>query len=43
MPGNTATFAAADSYVAVTVEGFGEGLELPNEVAVHIFIEKPTA
>jgi DtxR family Mn-dependent transcriptional regulator len=43
MPGTTATFSAADSYVAVTVEGFGEGLELPNEVAVHIFVEKPVA
>jgi DtxR family Mn-dependent transcriptional regulator len=42
MPGKTATFAAADSYVAVTVAGFGEGLELPNEVAVHIFVEKPS-
>jgi hypothetical protein len=24
--------------VFVAVEGFGEGLELPNEVAVHIFV-----
>ena len=37
MPGATATISAAGSYVFVQVEGFGEGLELPNEVAVHIF------
>ena len=37
MPGATATISAAGSYVSVQVEGFGEGLELPNEVAVHIF------
>ena len=37
LPGATATFSAAGSYVFVQVEGFGEGLELPNEVAVHIF------
>lgn len=40
VPGATATFAAAGSYVFVQVEGFGEGLELPNEVAVHIFVER---
>jgi DtxR family Mn-dependent transcriptional regulator len=38
MPGATVTIAAAGSYVSVQVEGFGEGLELPNEVAVHIYI-----
>ncbi|MGV8883652.1 MAG: metal-dependent transcriptional regulator [Rhodoglobus sp.] len=38
MPGATATISAAGSYVAVQVEGFDEGLELPNEVAVHIFV-----
>ncbi|MEQ1735147.1 MAG: metal-dependent transcriptional regulator [Rhodoglobus sp.] len=37
MPGATATISAADSYVVVQVEGFGDGLELPDEVAVHIF------
>ena len=29
---------AAGSYVFVAVDGFGDGLELPNEVAVHIFV-----
>lgn len=38
MPGATGTFSAADSYVSVKVDGFGEGLELPNEVAIHIFV-----
>lgn len=38
MPGATARLSAAGSYVFVEVEGFGEGLELPNEVAVHIFV-----
>jgi DtxR family Mn-dependent transcriptional regulator len=38
MPGATATLSAAGSYVAIAVEGFGDGLELPNEVAVHIFV-----
>jgi len=37
LPGATATLSAAGSYVFVQVDGFGEGLELPNEVAVHIF------
>jgi DtxR family Mn-dependent transcriptional regulator len=37
MPGATASISAAGSYVFVQVDGFGEGLELPNEVAVHIF------
>lgn len=40
LPGATATMSAAGSYVFVQVEGFGEGLELPNEVAVHIFAER---
>jgi DtxR family Mn-dependent transcriptional regulator len=37
MPGATASISAAGSYVLVQVEGFGEGLELPVEVAVHIY------
>ena len=37
MPGATATISAAGSYVVVQVDGFGDGLELPDEVAVHIF------
>jgi DtxR family Mn-dependent transcriptional regulator len=40
MPGATATFTAAGSYVFVEVDGHGEGLELPNEVAVHVFVER---
>lgn len=39
VPGATATIEAAGSYVSVQVDGFGDGLELPNEVAVHIFVE----
>ena len=38
LPGATATISSAGSYVLVQVEGFGDGLELPNEVAVHIFV-----
>jgi DtxR family Mn-dependent transcriptional regulator len=38
LPGATASISAAGSYVFVQVDGFGEGLELPNEVAVHIFV-----
>ena len=38
MPGATAIVSPAGSYVYVQVDGFGEGLELPNEVAVHIFV-----
>ncbi|MDJ0377062.1 metal-dependent transcriptional regulator [Cryobacterium sp. PH31-L1] len=42
MPGATGAFSAAGSYVLVQVEGFGAGLELPNEVAGHIFVTTPT-
>ncbi|PJJ61984.1 metal-dependent transcriptional regulator [Compostimonas suwonensis] len=38
MPGAEAVFSSAGSYVLVQVEGFGEGLELPSEVASHIFV-----
>ena len=38
VPGATVSAAAAGSYTSVSVEGFGDGLELPNEVAVHIFV-----
>jgi DtxR family Mn-dependent transcriptional regulator len=41
MPGNTGLFSAAGSYVLVQVEGFGDGLELPVEVAGHIFVATP--
>jgi len=42
LPGNTGVFSAAGSYVLVRVDGFGDGLELPNEVAGHIFVTTPT-
>ncbi len=38
LPGATASISAAGSYVFVQVDGHGDGLELPNEVAVHIFV-----
>ena len=38
VPGNSAAFTAVGSYVLVEVEGFDEGIELPNEVASHIFV-----
>ncbi|MDQ1556096.1 MAG: DtxR family transcriptional regulator, Mn-dependent transcriptional regulator [Actinomycetota bacterium] len=37
VPGVTATVSAVGSYVLVQVEGIGDGLELPNEVAAHIY------
>ncbi|TXK19369.1 metal-dependent transcriptional regulator [Homoserinibacter sp. GY 40078] len=39
MPGATATVSAAGTYVIVTVDGFGDGLELPSEVASHVYVE----
>jgi len=39
VPGATATMSAAGSYVIVQVDGFGDGLELPVEVASHIYVE----
>ena len=41
LPGNIGVFSSAGSYVLVQVEGFGDGLELPNEVAGHIFVTTP--
>ncbi|WP_150308000.1 metal-dependent transcriptional regulator [Planctomonas psychrotolerans] len=38
VPGARARFSAAGSYVLVEVDGFDTGLELPTEVASHIFI-----
>ena len=38
VPGATVSISAAGSYVFVAVEGAGDGLELPNEMAVHIFV-----
>jgi DtxR family Mn-dependent transcriptional regulator len=37
-PGATATFSSSGSYVLVRVEGHGDGLELPTEVAGHIYV-----
>ncbi|MCX7523414.1 metal-dependent transcriptional regulator [Microbacterium sp. STN6] len=37
-PGSTGTFTAVGSYVLVQIDGFDEGLELPNELAAHIFV-----
>ena len=39
-PGATATLSAAGSYVLVQVDGYGDGLELPNEVAAHIYVAR---
>lgn len=38
MPGAKANFSAAGTYVLVEVEGNAEGLELPSEVAQHIYV-----
>jgi DtxR family transcriptional regulator, Mn-dependent transcriptional regulator len=38
VPGATARVSAAGSYVLVEVDGFGDGLELPSEVAQHVYI-----
>jgi len=38
VPGAKASFSAAGSYVLVEAEGFDDGLELPNEVAIHVYV-----
>ena len=38
VPGADANISAAGSYVLVQVDGFGEGLELPAEVATHVYV-----
>jgi len=38
VPGAQATISAAGGYILVQVDGFGEGLELPPEVAVHVYV-----
>ena len=38
VPGARVSAVAAGSYTGITVDGRDEGIELPNEVAVHIFI-----
>jgi DtxR family Mn-dependent transcriptional regulator len=41
LPGRSGTFSASGTYVSVRVEGFAEGLELPHELASHIFVATP--
>lgn len=38
MPGKKATFSTVGSYVLVEADGRTEGIELPNEVAQHIYV-----
>jgi DtxR family Mn-dependent transcriptional regulator len=38
LPGAKASFSAAGSYVRVHVEGHDDALELPNDVAIHIYV-----
>jgi DtxR family Mn-dependent transcriptional regulator len=38
LPGAKASFSKVGSYVRVEVEGFAEGIELPNEVAIHVYV-----
>ena len=38
VPGAKVTISAAGSYVLLQVDGHGDGLELPNEVAVHVYV-----
>ena len=38
IPGAQATISAAGSYVLIQVDGHGDGLELPSEVAVHVYV-----
>jgi DtxR family Mn-dependent transcriptional regulator len=37
MPGASARVSSLGSYILVQVDGFADALELPNEVAVHIY------
>ncbi|GAB3801542.1 metal-dependent transcriptional regulator [Humibacter antri] len=37
-PGSTGTFWRSGSYVAMQIDGYTEALELPSEVASHIFV-----
>ncbi|PFG30809.1 metal-dependent transcriptional regulator [Paramicrobacterium agarici] len=41
VPGNDGEFSQNDSYIAVTIDGFDEGIELPEEVAAHIYVTAP--
>jgi DtxR family Mn-dependent transcriptional regulator len=40
LPGATGSFSREGAYVLVRVDGAEAGLELPLEVAGHIFIER---
>ncbi len=40
MPGAVATLSRAGNYVLVQVDGNGDGLELPHEVAAHIYVAR---
>jgi len=40
VPGNEATVTPVDGYLLVQVEGRGEGLELPREIAQHIYLAR---
>jgi DtxR family Mn-dependent transcriptional regulator len=40
LPGAKATISGIDSYVFVHVDGFADGIELPHEVAAHIFVAR---
>ena len=37
-PGSTGRFWRAGSYVGMQIDGYSEALELPHEVASHIFV-----
>lgn len=37
-PGSTGTFTARGGYVLVQIDGFDDGLELPSELAAHVFV-----
>ncbi|WP_166996318.1 metal-dependent transcriptional regulator [Paramicrobacterium fandaimingii] len=41
VPGNAGEFSKNGSYVVVTIDGFDEGIELPSEVATHIYVTNP--
>lgn len=41
LPGAVATFAPLETYVLVSVEGHEDSLELPREIAGHIYVERP--
>ncbi len=40
MPGAAATISARGPFVFLTTAGENDGIELPNELAVHIFVTK---